>query len=266
MAASVKKLQLSPTRIGSFLTCRMMYKYDYLDKIGRFFHRARAGNSFGATLHQALQGFHEAGGAATEDAAQLGERVIDNWRSAGFKSPEEETQHKELAVTVMQQYHLQAQERADTTRLFLSEKMLKRDMGLFVLTGRVDRIDEHLTDGALEIIDYKSGRSEVTENQVRNALAMCIYQLLAKRQWPERRVYATIHALRTGAQASVELSDDELNAWEETLNEIGREIIEKDWDAVRPAYLPDICPTCDFLPKCDRYWRARGENHDLWNL
>jgi len=81
------KLQLSPTRIGIFLTCRMLYKYDYFDKIGRFYHKAHAGNTFGAVLHQALQGFAIAGGVKKESVEQLIARALVSWRSVGYESP-----------------------------------------------------------------------------------------------------------------------------------------------------------------------------------
>jgi RecB family exonuclease len=69
----------------------------------------------------------------------------------------------------------------------------------------VDRVDEH-HDGALEIVDYKSGRESVTEEDVAGSLALGVYQLLLKRKYPDRRVFATLVALRTGSQASHELS------------------------------------------------------------
>jgi putative RecB family exonuclease len=260
-----RKLQLSPTRIATFLACRVMYKYDYIDRIGKFYHKSRAGSSFGATLHQALQEFHEAGGTANESADDLTARAMSLWRSAGFTDAAEEAAHKELAGEVLQKYHLTVRDRADKTHVFLTEKMVKYDMGDFVLSGRVDRIDEHVSDGALEIIDFKSGRSEITEEDVRAALAMSIYQLIVKRLYPDRRVFATITALRSGVSASAELSDEELAVWEDDLIGIGKEIIEKDWDAVRPIQLPDICPDCDFLSRCSKYWEAierRKRKHD----
>jgi len=238
-----------------------MYKYDYIDKIGKFYHKSRAGNSFGATLHQALQQFHEVGGAVTENAEELTARAMASWRSAGFSDLAEEAAHKELAAEVLAKYHVQALARAGQTRVYLSEKMLKFDMGTFFLTGRVDRIDEYIDSGALEIVDYKSGRLEVTEDQVRSALAMSIYQLLAKRLYPERRVFATIVALRSGISASAELSESELDQLEDQIKGIAFEIMEKDWDSVRPIYLPDICPTCDFLSRCSRYWKAESREN-----
>jgi putative RecB family exonuclease len=233
-----------------------MYRYDYYDKIGKFYHKSRAGNSFGATLHQALQGFHEAGGVEVESADVLAARATDAWRSYGFANSKEEDEYRHLAGELLLKYHSGAMARAGQTRLFLSEKTIKLDLNEFDLTGRVDRVDEHVADGTLEIIDYKSGRAAVTADDVENALAMCVYQLILKRSYPERRVMASIHALRSGEVATVELTADQLNRWENDIKEIGQRIIATDWESIEPNYLPDICPTCDFLKLCERRWRA----------
>jgi RecB family exonuclease len=261
-ARKPRKPELSPTRIKTFLACKMMYRYEYIEKLGRFYHRARAGYTFGATLHQTLQTFHDAGGAAAVPVEELVETLETTWRSHGYASPTQEQEHREAAVQILETYHAAAEARAETTRTFLTEKMLKYDMGIFVLTGRIDRIDEHLADGALEIVDYKSGRLTVDEDDVREALAMTVYQLLAKRNYPDRRVLATIHALRGGVSASISYTDDELAEIEDDLRGIGIEIIETDFDPVRPAPLPGVCPYCDFLPICERYWRKEGR--DFW--
>ena len=79
---------------------------------------------------------------------------------------------------------------------------------------------------------------------------MSVYQLLAKRNWPERRVFATIHALRGGVTASASFTDEEMAMLEEELSGIGTIILEKDFEAVRPIPRPYVCPDCDFLPLC----------------
>jgi hypothetical protein len=90
---------------------------------------------------------------------------------------------------------------------------------------------------------------------------MSVYQLLAKRNWPDRRVFATIHALRGGVTASASYADDELAELEERLRGIGLEILETDFEVVRPIPLPDVCPGCDFLPLCTRYWQRQGRDY-----
>ncbi len=256
-----KKPEFSPTRLRSFLSCPMMYRLDYVDKVGKFYHRARAGFTFGSTLHQALQTFHQDGGTAAVSAPELVAKMETVWQSQGYESAAHEAEYKVEAVRILETYHAAAGVRAEETRPFLIEKMLKWDMGPFVLTGRIDRIDEHLSDGALEIVDYKSGRMGVTEADVKSALAMSIYQLLAKRSNPDRRVYATIHALRGGVTASASYSDEEMLELEEDLRGIGITILEKDFEAVRPVPLPPVCPYCDFLPLCTRAWKREGRDY-----
>jgi CRISPR/Cas system-associated exonuclease Cas4 (RecB family) len=235
-----------------------MYKYDYIDRIGRFYHKANAGNAFGSTLHQALHGFHLAGGAPVEAPDALIERAESNWRSVGYSDMEEEADYRELAVSILRRYHEAESAKTEPRSVFLAEKMISHDMGDFVLTGRIDRVDEYVSSGDLEIVDYKSGRTSVTQSDVENALAMCIYQLILKRAYPDRRVLGTIHALRSGETATVELTDEQLGEWETRIREIGTTLMETDWESVRPIFLADECPQCDFLRLCERYWRKQA--------
>ncbi len=256
-----RKPEFSPTRLRTFLSCPMMYRLDYVEKVGRFYHRARAGYTFGSTLHQALQTFHEEGGSAAVSAPELVAKMETVWQSQGYEDAAHEQAHKEEGARILETYHAASEARAEQTRPFLIEKMLKWDMGPFVLTGRIDRIDEHLSDGALEIVDYKSGRLGVTSEDVKGALAMSVYQLLAKRSNPDRRVYATIHALRGGVTASASFTDEEMRTLEEDLRGIGLLIMETDFEAVRPVPLPHVCPGCDFLPLCTRAWKREGRDY-----
>ena len=256
-----RKPEFSPTRLKTFLLCPMMYRLEYVEKVGKFYHRARAGYTFGSTLHQTLQTFHEEGGSATVSAPELIAKMETVWQSQGYQDAAQEQGHKVEAARILVAYHAASEARADVTKPFLIEKMLKWDLGPFVLTGRVDRIDEHEADGALEIVDYKSGRLSVSEEDVKGALAMSVYQLLAKRNNPDRRVFATIHALRGGVMASASYAEEEMAALEEEVRGLGLEILEKDFEAVQPIPLPDVCPTCDFLPLCTRAWKRQGRDY-----
>ncbi len=256
-----RKPEFSPTRIRTFLSCPFMYRLEYVEKVGRFYHKSRAGFTFGSTLHQALQTFHEDGGSAAVSAPELVAKLETVWQSQGYESAEHEAEHKVEAVRILETYHAASEARAEATKPFLIEKMLKWDMGLFVLTGRIDRIDEHSADGALEIVDYKSGRRSVSEEDVKSALAMSVYQLLTKRSNPDRRVYATIHALRGGVTASASYTEEEMAALEDELRGMGTLILETDFEAIQPIPLPEECPYCDFLPLCTRAWKREGRDY-----
>jgi len=245
-----RKLTLSPTKISTYLACRLMYKYTYINRLGRFYYTPKSYHTFGATLHRAIDEFHKAGGAETQSAEELVERVHSVWASAGYSSEEEEQAHLESATEFLEQYHTgYAVEGAKT---LFTEKQLKADMGEFNLIGRIDRLDEH-SDGHIEIIDYKSGRLSVDEEDIRTDLAMSIYSFLTHKTYPDRRVTATIYCLRTGDKATVEHTDEELTELEEMIRAIAAEIAQIDEETIiEPAWLPYVCPGCDYLRLCAR--------------
>src|ERR1051326_5794339 len=146
-----RKPTLSPSRIAIYLECAVKYRYIYLDKIGRFYLRSRAGYSFGSTLHHVLQQFHEQG--ATHTPAEMADEMERRWIPAGYESAEQEEQHREAGRTIVEAYHSAHQERSTREVVTVAtEKTISCDLGRFKLTGRVDRIDLH-ADGRLEVID-----------------------------------------------------------------------------------------------------------------
>lgn len=266
-----RKFTVSPTKLRMYLACAAKYRLEYVDKLGRFYHRARPGYAFGHSLHRALDAFHQSGGAETVTADDLSASLDQMWVGAGYQNADQESAYREEATRILHEYHAAAEaaqqahaqapdEVAPPPRLLFSEKTLRLDLSPeIVLTGRVDRVDEH-HDGALEIVDYKSGREHVSEDDVRDSLALSIYQILLKSQFPDRRVFATLHALRTGASAGHELTDDERAELIPALRETAEEIRTRDWENVLPV-VNEHCPYCDFLPHCEKFWRkqARGE-------
>lgn len=255
-----RKPTLSPTRIETYLECAVKYKYIYIDKIGKFYLRARPGFSFGSSLHRVLQQFHQEGESLSAEDLVAG--LEQRWISAGYETEEQEQAHLETGQQIVQAYHAAHQERAEAqVETIATEKTLSYDMGAFKLSGRIDRIDRH-ADGNLEIIDYKSGRLETTPEQVAGDLAMNIYQLLLKRQHPESRVFATLYCLRSGVSASVELSDEALDQLEQDLRVLGAEILERDYAQLEPVPM-DICADCEFLSRCMRIWKKQKINHPL---
>lgn len=250
-----RKPTLSPTRIATYLECAVKYRYIYQDRLGRIFLRARAGYSFGSTLHHVLQEFHEQG--ATHTPEEMVTEMEQRWIGAGYETAAQEQAHREAGQQIVQAYHAAHQERAVAqVETIATEKTITCDLGPFKLSGRVDRIDKH-ADGSLEIIDYKSGRWETTPEEVANSLAMACYQLILKHLHADVRVFGTIYCLRSGLSASAELGEEDRNRFEQELLTIGKEILTQDFLEVRPVPL-DICPDCDFLPLCTRYWRRQG--------
>ncbi len=261
-----RKFVISPTKLRVYFACEAKYRLEYIDKIGKFYHRSRAGFAFGNSLHRALDSFHNAGGVEAVPAEELTASLEQLWVAKGYTGEEQEAEYRAEGMRILQEYHAAQQavlaesaEREDApppAKVLFTEKTLRIDLSPDVaLSGRVDRVDEHF-DGALEIVDYKSGRETVTEEDVAGSLALQIYQLLLKRKYPERRVFATLIALRTGSQASHELSEPEQENLAVQCLDTGEIIRNKDWENVLPV-VNEHCPYCDFLPHCTRYWKQQ---------
>jgi RecB family exonuclease len=264
-----RKFTLSPTKLRTFYTCPAKYRLEYVDRLGKFYRKPRAGFSFGATLHNVLEELQARGDLATLPVETLTASLEEKWLSQGYESPQQEAAYKLEAVRILESWHEEALRAAmkappdapPAPKTLFTEKTLSLDLSeTIALSGRVDRIDEH-HDGALEIVDYKSGRESVAPEDVQGALAMGIYQALLKSRYPERRVFATLIALRTGAAASHEQTDDERESLLSECRETGEHLLGRDWSYVLPVFNPH-CDDCDFRPYCERHWRRFGGGTD----
>src|ERR1043166_6271717 len=82
-----RKPILSPTKLAAYLECAVKYRYIYVDRIGRWYLKARGEYSFGSTLHRVIQSFHEEGGVRT--VAELTDRYEAVFLPVGYATPEE---------------------------------------------------------------------------------------------------------------------------------------------------------------------------------
>ena len=254
-----RKPNFSPTKISTYLECPTKYRYVYIDKIGRFFLKSKSFYSFGSTLHHVLQVFHAEGATASIDEMLAVYR--SGWIGAGYESPEQEAEYAALGEEILRSYHSSAMLRKSLgIETLFTEKQFSADLGEFVVSGRFDRLDIH-PDGALEIVDYKSGRMDTSADEMSDDLAMRIYQVILRRNYPDARVIATIHALRTGHEASDEMPSERAAEFEAYLADIAAEILNRDFDEAVPKRI-QICETCDFRSRCEQYWRKHKQEDE----
>ncbi len=230
----------------------MKYRWTYLDEKGRWYLRSKSYYSFGSTLHKVLQRFHDAGDVGVSTTEEVLAAYEDSWIDAGFASAEEKQEAFGEGKEILERHVQQTIATPSKAKVLLVEKQLR--MALceeFDLIGRVDRVDEH-PDGTLEVVDYKSGRPSVSQEDVQSDLAMGIYQLLLSEKFPGRPVQATIVALRTGDRATYGLSVTDLDVLRQDLEELGKSILNKNWEETLPI-AKGLCDTCDFLTLCRQY-------------
>jgi RecB family exonuclease len=245
-----KKPSLSPSKITTYLACPVKYRWTYVDSQGKWYLRAKSYYSFGTTLHRVLELFHRSEDNGVETTQEALAAYDENWLDAGFHSAEEMAESYHEGKEMLEHHLDQVQKRQTTAKVIAVEKMLKIDTPNFVLSGRIDRLDEH-EDGTVEIVDYKSGRASVTEEEVANDISMGVYQLLVREAYPDRSVIATIYALRSGESASYSMSDQEIERFRRDITLLGDEIITQEYFDLTPR-LKRLCVGCDFVPLCRR--------------
>lgn len=238
-----KKLMLSPTRMSAFLECPLKYKFLCVTRIGKFYYRPKPGNAFGSTIHRVLQAAHQPG-MEKVSVDQLIGNYRQSWVSFGYADAGQEQEYMSAGEQILRGYHSVTPD--PNVKTLFTEKMVKWDMGDFVLAGRLDRLDEH-PDGALEIIDYKSGRVSATEEVVRNDLAMSVYQYIIHNNNPDRRVFGSIYCLAGGVKVSAELSEEELGEVDEGTRKVASAIMNS--EEFRPRRW-EGCEECDFHRIC----------------
>ena len=242
---------INPTKIVTFLACPVKYRWTFVDPRGRFYRKASRYYSFGISLHQAVEQLAknpEAGVLTVHEATAL---VEDNWLEVGYSSHQEMEEARNEASDMLVTFSRTLADRAENVKTIAAEKLFSMEFESFTLRGRIDRLDEH-PDGSLEIIDYKTGRLGVTDQDVADDIAMGCYQLLVRDSFPDRPVRATIHALRSGAAASASLSDADAVNFREDLERLAVQMCNTDWEWLTPIS-KNLCQGCDFLRLCSSH-------------
>jgi RecB family exonuclease len=239
--------RFSPTRLALYRFCPKAYEYYYVR--GLRWGQITAGHAFGGTLHRTLEAFHREGAQGTLDA--LLETYRARWVESGYADAEEAARHFEAGEELLRRYHTEAVETQRET--IAVETTVRVDYPGFVLFGKIDRLDR-LADGELQVIDYKSGRLTVTEEEVRASPALAIYQLLVARRHPAVPVSAAILCLRSGELAAVHRSPAELDEVEAEVSGTILQILgDETFDATPGPHCREcsyyrICPAADRTP------------------
>lgn len=83
-----------------------------------------------------------------------------------------------------------------TFNVFDKEYEFKFVIGNYLVLGYIDRID--LYDDEVIIIDYKTGKWEVSQKELPNNLQLGIYALAASLAFPNKKITAELYYLRSG--------------------------------------------------------------------
>lgn len=255
----------TPSRLAAF-DCPRRYRFTYLDRPPPPRGHPWAHNTVGATAHLALAKWWSLPRDHRTPAA--GADLIErNWQHIGFRDEAQSHQARdETAKWVRSYLDDQVDPAVDPIGV---ERTVATHTDRLAVSGRVDRVDER--DGELVVVDYKTGRRELSDDDARGSQALALYVLGVRRTLRRPCSRVELHHLPTGGVSIFEHTADSLQRHLDRAQRTADDIVAAtdtlaagaDADDVFPAVPSPGCAWCDFRSQCVE-GRAASAELDPW--
>jgi putative RecB family exonuclease len=254
----------TPSRLAAF-DCPRRYRFTYLDRPPPPRGRPWAHNTVGATAHLALHRWWllPPERRTPEAGAGLVER---NWQPNGFR---DDAQAAQACATTAASVHQYLEQVDPTEEPVGVERTVATRTARLAVSGRVDRVDDR--DGELVVVDYKTGRRELTTDDARGSQALAMYVLAVRRTLRRACRRVELHHLPTGTVAAFEHTDESLQRHLDRAESTAQDIVGAtdtlaagaDPDDVFPPNVTAGCSWCDFRSQCPE-GRAASVELESW--
>jgi putative RecB family exonuclease len=241
----------TPSRLSAF-DCPRRYHLTYLARPPLPRGAPWAHNTLGAVVHLALHRWWQLPRRDRKPASG-GMLVERHWQSDGFRDEAQSASWRRTARAWVENYL--AHTDADDEPLGV-ERTVAATTRRLAVSGRVDRIDDRA--GELVVVDYKTGRRQLTEDDARSSQALALYALAARRTLRRDCWRVELHHLPTG----------DVVAWQHTEESLQRQVARAEAtaddivaatdtlaagahaDEVFPPAPTPSCSWCDFRRHC----------------
>jgi DNA helicase-2/ATP-dependent DNA helicase PcrA len=234
-------LQLSASAMDAYERCPMKYMFQYVWNIRGGPHAQMTfGNVMHATIREFVGEVRKRGRVPLEEVLAIYDR---EWSSAGFPDEYQEGEYRKAGREQLEAFYRSFV--AAPPDVLHQEKTFELALEHnVVVTGRMDQVNR-LSDGEIEIVDYKTGRPRDAKKAAED-LQLSIYALAAREvleQMPERLVF---YNLVNNERVETTRDAKSLAATKEKIAEVADQIRAGAFSA-NPGY---ACGYCEYKPLC----------------
>jgi putative RecB family exonuclease len=242
----------SPSKLLAWLDCPRRYRMQYLDRPRPAARRPRAHTSVGVATHHALRDFWDLAPAERTPAA-VGTLVARSWIDVGFRDPEQSADWRARTTRWVTEYLRGIQRGGQPLGVERTVSLRTRTLAV---TGRLDRLDER--DGELVVVDYKTGRAQLTDDDARTSLPLALYAVAVAAMFRRPCERVELHHVPTAEVLAHQHTPGSLQRKVAEAESIALDLRKADADYVEqgmqsPLFEPrvsPICMWCDFRAHC----------------
>lgn len=258
----------SPSKLLAWLDCPRRYRLQYLDRPKPAVRARRAHTSVGVATHNALRDFWDL--APIERTPTSVERLVrQSWIDIGFRDPDQSAQWRARTTTRVTAY-LRGIDREQQP--LGVERTVSLHTDTLAVTGRLDRLDDR--DGQLVVVDYKTGRASLTDDDARTSLPMALYAVAVAGMFRRSCNRVELHHLPTGKVLVHEHTPQTLARKVAEAESIASDLRRADAGYAElgvesPLFAPRvsaICAWCDFRAHCPQGQQVGPEKSDWAGL
>lgn len=245
-------LSITPTKLNDYLICPLKFNFRHIEKMDAA--RSSAAMSFGNSIHQALQQFHNqelSNKVSSPQSSLNAEKLLKRfWEKNAYADDEEENGYFNKGCRALEAYRKSAvKEQSETlgTEVYMSFiidfKGLKMRLGC-----KADRIALH-QDQTLEIIDYKTNRSGQVPSaeSLERHLPTFVYYVLTRLAYPQYpKIEVTFLNILSMNKVSIRYERSLVDENKRALWECLKTVAAGN-RAPRPS---EACSWCDFQDEC----------------
>jgi superfamily I DNA/RNA helicase/RecB family exonuclease len=239
-------LVLSASQLNTYADCPLKYAYSYGLRV------RDDGNvwaDFGTLVHDILERFLAPGNEIPHSLEALQDLAGECWSDdvAPYR-PQREQLRRELSEMLVKWWEEEGQH-LDRSAVVAVEHDFNIEVGSHRVVGKIDRVDR-TSDGSIEIVDYKTGKRQVSEKDIADDLQLATYHLAATRDpaLMEHGAPSRLRLLYTRSMVSREqpITADHAARTEARIIATADEILGEDFG---PSIHAD-CDHCDFHRLC----------------